>query len=74
LPTILEDYHTISPTEIHATVSFLLQHLPASLHMLLISRNEPSLPLGILRARDELIELDTASLRFTLSETEAFLG
>jgi ATP/maltotriose-dependent transcriptional regulator MalT len=42
--------------------------------MLLISRNEPSLPLGILRARDELIELDTASLRFTLSETEAFLG
>ena len=71
---VLEDYHTISSTEIHATVSFLLQHLPASLHVLLISRNEPPLPLGILRARDELIELDTASLRFTLLETEAFLG
>ncbi len=70
---VLEDYHTITSTEIHDTVSFLLQHLPASLHVILISRNEPPLPLGILRARDELIELDTASLRFTPSETEAFL-
>jgi LuxR family maltose regulon positive regulatory protein len=70
---VLEDYHTITSTEINEAVSFLLQHLPASLHVTLISRNQPSLPLGILRARDELIELDTASLRFTASETAAFL-
>ncbi len=70
---VLEDYHTITSAEINDAFSFLLQHLPASLHLVLISRSEPSLPLGILRARDELIELDMASLRFTPAETEAFL-
>jgi LuxR family maltose regulon positive regulatory protein len=70
---VLEDYHAITSAEINNTVSFLLQHLPASLHLILISRNEPDLPLGILRARDELIELDMGGLRFTAQETEAFL-
>jgi LuxR family maltose regulon positive regulatory protein len=70
---ILEDYHAISSSEIHASISFLLQHLPAPLHLVLISRVEPGLPLAILRARDELVELDASSLRFNLDETEAFL-
>jgi LuxR family maltose regulon positive regulatory protein len=70
---ILEDYHAITSAEIHASVSFLLQHLPAALHLVLVSRTEPDLPLPILRARDELVELDAASLRFSPAETEAFL-
>ncbi|MFZ0545686.1 MAG: LuxR C-terminal-related transcriptional regulator [Candidatus Promineifilaceae bacterium] len=71
---VFEDYHTVSSEEINETFSFLLQHLPVSLHLILISRREPLLPLSILRARDELVELDTAALRFTLPETETFLG
>ena len=70
---VLEDYHAITSNEINDAFSFLLQHLPPSLHLLLISRDEPALPLGILRARDELVELDTTQLRFSPAETEAFL-
>jgi LuxR family maltose regulon positive regulatory protein len=70
---VLEDYHAITSVEINEAVAFLLQHLPAALHLILISRGEPALPLGILRARDELVELDTTSLRFSTSEAEAFL-
>ncbi len=52
---------------------FLLQHMPAALHLVLISRSEPSLPLGILRARDELVELEAADLHFSAAETGTFL-
>jgi LuxR family maltose regulon positive regulatory protein len=69
----LEDYQVILSTEIQSSVSFLLQNLSPQLHLVLISRNEPELPLGILRARDDLVELDATSLRFSLKETEAFL-
>jgi LuxR family maltose regulon positive regulatory protein len=70
---VLEDYHTITSVEIHATLAFLLQHKPDSLHLVIISRDDPDLPLGILRARDQLTEITAADLRFQPGETEAFL-
>lgn len=70
---VLEDYHTITAAEIHETMAFLLQHLPEALHIVLISRGEPDLPLSLLRARDELVEINASDLRFTPTETELFL-
>lgn len=70
---VLEDYHVITNGEIQAALAFLLQHLPASLHLVLVTRAEPDLPLGILRARDELAELTADDLRFSPAETDAFL-
>ncbi len=54
-------------------LSFLIQHLPESLHLIIISRNEPLLPLSILRARGEMMDITAADLRFDESETQAFL-
>ena len=70
---VLEDYHLIRLDEIHTALTFLLQHLPATLHLILVSRSEPDLPLGILRARDELLELTAPDLRFSPEETASFL-
>jgi LuxR family maltose regulon positive regulatory protein len=70
---ILEDYHVIKSTEIHEGVSFVIQHLPESLHLVLITRTDPDLPLAILRVRDEMIEINAGDLRFNQEETEAFL-
>lgn len=70
---VLEDYHAITSTEINEAVSFLIQHLPESLHLVLIARTDPELPLAILRVRDELVEISAANLRFNQEETEAFL-
>jgi LuxR family maltose regulon positive regulatory protein len=70
---VLEDYHAIISTDIHDGISFLIQHLPESLHLVFITRTEPDLPLGILRARAELIEIGVADLRFNQQEARAFL-
>lgn len=70
---VLEDYHTISETRIHETVSFFLSYLPETLHVVLVTRHEPPLPLARLRANGELHEIQTADLRFSPAESAAFL-
>jgi LuxR family transcriptional regulator, maltose regulon positive regulatory protein len=70
---ILDDYHLITTPAIHATITFLLDHLPAHLHLILLTRADPPLPLTRLRTRGELTELRAADLRFTTDEATAFL-
>jgi LuxR family maltose regulon positive regulatory protein len=70
---VLEDYHVIHSSEIHQAMSFLLAHQPANLHLILLTRAEPPLPLAQLRAHDELVELGASQLRFTQEETRTFL-
>jgi LuxR family maltose regulon positive regulatory protein len=69
---IIEDYHLITSAEVHKTLSFFLDHLPGSFHLVLTTRSDPPLPLARLRARNELHELRLADLRFTLEESLAF--
>jgi LuxR family maltose regulon positive regulatory protein len=70
----LDDYNAVTNDAIHEFVSFLLRHAPANLHLVLLSRTEPPLELGSLRARGELLEIDASRLRFTRDETSEFLG
>jgi LuxR family maltose regulon positive regulatory protein len=70
---ILEDYHLITAPRIHETLSFLLDHQPATLHLVISARSEPALPLSRLRARNELSEIRATDLRFSLQETQEFL-
>ena len=71
---VLDDFHVITSTEIKEQFSFFLQHLPASLHIVLTTRNDPDLPLPLLRVRDELAEVNAANLRFNREEAELFLN
>jgi LuxR family maltose regulon positive regulatory protein len=71
---VLDDYHLIEAQTIHDALTFLLDHLPPLLHLVIASRSDPPLPLTRLRARGELIELRASDLRFTLAETTAFLN
>ncbi len=70
---VLEDYHLITSPQIHQAVTFFLDHLPATLHLVMLTRSDPPLPLARLRARGALNELRSADLRFTPAETRAFL-
>jgi LuxR family maltose regulon positive regulatory protein len=71
---VLDDYHLISAPAVHAAVAFLLEHLPHQACLALGSRSDPPLPLARLRAREQLIELRAAELRFTPDEVRAFLA
>jgi LuxR family transcriptional regulator, maltose regulon positive regulatory protein len=71
---VLDDVHLIENTAIHDALTFLLDHLPPTLHFVLAGRDEPPLPLARYRARDELLELRTEDLQFRVEETSAFLN
>ena len=71
---VLDDYQSLSHPAAHSAASFLLDHLPASLHLLIASRSDPLLPLARLRARGQVVELRAADLRFTVSEATQFLN
>lgn len=70
---VLDDYHLIENPPIHQAVTFLLDHLPPNLRLLLATRVDPLLPLARLRARGELAELRIGDMRFTAEESAAFL-
>jgi ATP/maltotriose-dependent transcriptional regulator MalT len=69
---VLEDYHVITAPQVHATMAFFLEHLPETLHMIILTRSEPLLPLARLRASGELCEVSAADLRFSQEETQRF--
>jgi LuxR family maltose regulon positive regulatory protein len=70
---VLDDYHVIHSGPIHEATSFLLEHLPENVHLVISSRADPPLPLAKLRARDQVTEIRAAALRFTTEEATAFL-
>jgi LuxR family maltose regulon positive regulatory protein len=73
----LDDYHVIETPAIHKAVSFLLDHMPPfeqGMHLVIVTRADPPLPLARLRGRGQMTELHAADLRFTPSEAEAYLN
>jgi LuxR family maltose regulon positive regulatory protein len=71
---VLDDYHVIDAKPIDTAVTFLLEHLPRQMHLVITTREDPNLPLARLRARDQLTELRAADLRFTSAEAADFLS
>ncbi len=71
---ILDDYDKITEPAVHDLFSFLLQHIPRNLHVMVASRSEPPLPLSYLRARDQLVEIDASDMRFGIDDTRAFFA
>ena len=70
---VLENYQTITSPQLHESVAFFLDHLPANVHLSMLTRSEPSLPLAHLRASGRLYEVTGRDLRFSLEEMLAFL-
>src|SRR3954453_7464478 len=70
---VLDDYHFIASPEIQGGMTFLLEHLPQHVHLVIAGRADPSMPLARLRGRGELVELRAADLRFTPEEAAAYL-
>ncbi|SDS77835.1 LuxR C-terminal-related transcriptional regulator [Microterricola viridarii] len=71
---VLDDFQVIEDAAILDALGFLLDRLPASLHIAIASRSDPLLPVARLRARGELTELRAGELRFTPAEAAEFLN
>jgi LuxR family maltose regulon positive regulatory protein len=71
---VLDDYHVIDSKSVDKALTFLLEHQPPQMHLVIATREDPPLPLARLRAHGQLTELRAADLRFTLSEAAEFLN
>ncbi len=71
---VLDDYHVLEDNAVRNALTFLLEHLPPQMHLVITTREDPNLPLARLRARDQLTGLRATDLRFTESETAEFLN
>lgn len=71
---VLDDYQVIHHDYIHTLVRELLIHLPEKIHVMIVTREEPPIPLALMRARNELYELRMNDLRFNREEITSFLN
>ncbi|WP_018602610.1 serine/threonine-protein kinase [Mycobacterium sp. 155] len=70
---VVDDWHLVSDPAAIAAMEFMLDSGCHHLQVIVTSRTKAGLPLGRLRVRDELIEIDAAALRFDVDEARAFL-
>lgn len=71
---VLDDYQVIRARSIQESLFFFIEHMPAQMHLVILSRSDPALPLARLRARNQLHEIHSDVLRFTLEEAREFLN
>ena len=71
---VLDDYHVITAQPVDQALSFLLEHLPPHMHLVILTREDPHLPLARLRVQGHLTEVRAADLRFSNVEVAAFLN
>ena len=71
---ILDDYHLLDSKAVDSALTFLVEHQPPQLRLIIASREDPPLPLARLRVRNQLTELRAADLRFTPAEAAEFLN
>lgn len=70
---VLDDYYFIHALAVHKQLAFLLDHQPANLHLALITRTDPLLPVARLRAQGQILEIHQDDLRFRSAEVTEFL-
>jgi LuxR family maltose regulon positive regulatory protein len=72
LVLVLDDYHLVSNRQVHDTVATLLDRCPPQLHLIIVTRADPPLPVSRLRVRGQMAEIRAEHLRFSLEEAREF--
>jgi LuxR family transcriptional regulator, maltose regulon positive regulatory protein len=71
---VIDDLHIIDSLQVHETLKFLIDHLPPCLHFVILTRDDPPLPLARFRANNQMNELRASELRFTSSHIISFFN
>ena len=71
---VLDDFHVIQSEPVLKILSYLLEHLPPQMHLAILTRTDPPLPLARLRVRGQLLDIRAEQLRFNQAEIAAFLN
>ena len=71
---VIDDWHRVSDPQTTAALGFLLEHGCHHLQIIVTSWSRAGLPVSKLRIRDELVEIDSDSLRFDIDEARSLLN
>lgn len=71
---ILDDYHHITEATVRDFVAALLEHPSQYMHLMLLTRVDPSLPVAAMRGRGLLNEIRESDLRLTPDEVVDFMN
>jgi LuxR family maltose regulon positive regulatory protein len=65
---VLDDFHLIKSNEVLKLVTYLLEHIPGNIHIIILTRSDPALPLSRLRSQHQLVELRSSDLSFSAND------
>ena len=74
LVLVIDDYQLITAEPVHRLVRFLVERGPPFVHLVLLTREDPALPLARLRAHGRLVELRAEDLRMTNDEASVYVS
>lgn len=70
----IDDYQAINNPAVHNLLAFLLENQPPLMHLVILSREDPPLPIARWRARGQVNDIRQQDLRFTGVEANYFLN
>lgn len=65
---VLDDFHLVENSEILKLVTYLLEHIPANIHLVILTRSDPALSVSRLRSQHQLVELRSSDLSFSAND------
>ncbi len=71
---VLDDYQNIKDPRIHQGMTYLLDHQPNQMHLVISSRVAPPIPFTRLRAQMQVIDISASDLSFTTQEVNTYLS
>ncbi len=65
---VLDDFHMITSSEVLKLVTYLLDHIPGNIHIVILTRSDPALAVSKLRSQHQLVELRSSDLSFSAND------
>ena len=65
---VLDDFHLINSNEVLKLVTYLLEHIPGNIHIVILTRYDPAISVSRLRSQHQLVELRSSDLSFSAND------
>lgn len=69
----LMNYHLVESQQVHDSITYLLEHMPSQMHLIIATRADPPLPLARFRGKGMMLEIGADDLRFTVDDAASLL-
>ena len=65
---VFDDFHLIKSNEVLKLVTYLIEHIPGNIHIVILTRSDPAISVSRLRSQNQLVELRSSDLSFSAND------